>query len=62
MDIISSFNLISSDDVIAVKQEARINFTQRVRAWSSGELLVDSDKADKWWGPLEEDVYADISD
>jgi hypothetical protein len=60
--IISSFNLISADDVDAINQEARINFTQRVRAWSSGELLVDSAIADKWWGPLQEDIYADLSD
>lgn len=55
--IISSFNLISADDVDAIKQEARIDFTHRVRAWSSGELLVDSTMADKWWGPLEADPY-----
>jgi hypothetical protein len=60
--IISSLNLISADEVDAVNQEARIDFTYRVRAWSSGELLVDSDKADKWWGPLQEDIYADVSD
>jgi hypothetical protein len=46
----SSFDLISADDVNAIQHEARINFTQRVQAWSSGQLLVDSQIADKWWG------------
>jgi hypothetical protein len=55
--IVSSFSLINADEVDAIKQEARIDFTHRVRAWSSGELLVDSIMADKWWGPLEEDPY-----
>lgn len=49
--IISSFNLISAEEIDAVNKQARNDFAHRVRIWSSGGLLVDKQMADKWWGP-----------